>query len=614
MKYTEPSNLIREFVTRGLVVLSPTALGIPNIVHQTIYEKEKAAFSNKELIDAELIPEILDVLSAPGLVEACDQIIGEDWAIVPYTHNTPFVSGSHDQHWHKDDNGPFNARRVRYHHAIQIEMLYYPQAVGPLMGPTATIPYSQYWTFNHEENHDNFAGADHLDFQYQINGMERVAVSGPRSQYPQKDILDQKTDHDIRLRSAVETTGWPLVEPFEVSPLEAGSVVLYSHNLFHRGNHRRDEFSNWKANPRFMWRFWLYRTKQQSKREKKFSLSIESQDSLTNQNLSKAEAELRPVWEHHYHWLNDGMHVVDQSASSEESNDLEKSLNLMGDSEEPKRIGAAYRLASNPNRNENLAILERGLFNDRESVRRASTYGLVAIGSAASDVFLRAAQSTQKWARKSGAFGLGEVGELSETVISVLGKLLLSDSSVYIRSVAASALGSFGRRLAVPGCDQALVRKAIDALLSSLATEENRLSMDRAQGRDIKFVRPTDECDICEGIGINYGHERFSKVRSIVRENSLWSLVVICGQDVFDFNDLHEPLSQVLENIIINDQNIFSVGLAVDAWNRLITIHGDIGSKEMKRLTLLLKQLPIRPWDSLCRGGYPMPDIQVFNN
>jgi len=227
---------------------------------------------------------------------------------------------------------------------------------------------------------------------------------------------------------------------------------------------------------------------------------------------------------------------------------------------------------------------------------------------------LRAAQSTQKWARKSGTFGLGEVGELSESVISVLGKLLLSDSSVYIRSVAASALGSFGRRLAVPGCDQALVRKAIDALLSSLATEENRPSMDRAQGRDIKFVRPTDECDVCEGIGINYGHERFSKVRSIVRENSLWSLVVICGQDVFDFNDLHEPLSQVLENIIINDQNIFSVGLAVDAWNRLITIHGDIGSKEMKRLTLLLKQLPIRPWDSLCRGGYPMPDIQVFNN
>ncbi len=43
-------------------------------------------------------------------------------------------------------------------------MLYYPQAVTPEMGPTAAVPYSQYWTFNHEENHDNFAGADQLDF------------------------------------------------------------------------------------------------------------------------------------------------------------------------------------------------------------------------------------------------------------------------------------------------------------------------------------------------------------------------------------------------------------------------------------------------------------------
>ena len=57
------------------------------------------------------------------------------------------------------------------------------QAVRPDMGPTATVPYSHYWTFNHEENHDNFAGADHLDFSYQIDGMERQPVSGPKSAY-----------------------------------------------------------------------------------------------------------------------------------------------------------------------------------------------------------------------------------------------------------------------------------------------------------------------------------------------------------------------------------------------------------------------------------------------
>jgi hypothetical protein len=40
---------------------------------------------------------------------------------------------------------------------------------------------------------------------------------------------------------AVEETGWPLLRTWEATPLEAGSVVIYSHNLFHRGNHRRDE-------------------------------------------------------------------------------------------------------------------------------------------------------------------------------------------------------------------------------------------------------------------------------------------------------------------------------------------------------------------------------------
>lgn len=61
------------------------------------------------------------------------------------------------------------------------------------------------------------------------------------------------------MRDALKT-GWPLVYSFEAAPLRAGSVVLYSHNTFHRGNHRRDDWRTWQDNPRFMWRFWLYRT------------------------------------------------------------------------------------------------------------------------------------------------------------------------------------------------------------------------------------------------------------------------------------------------------------------------------------------------------------------
>ena len=50
--------------------------------------------------------------------------------------------------------------------------------------------------------------------------------------------------------------------------------------------------------------------------------------------------------------------------------------------------------------------------------------------------------------------------------------------------------------------------------------------MDRAQGRSIKFVRPTDECE-CEGGGVDFGFEQFKPVRSAVRENALWSMVIL---------------------------------------------------------------------------------------
>ena len=90
-------DLIAEFVSRGLVILPPDDLGVPASVHRSIYEKERAAFSDKILIDASTIPEILQVLNSPGVVKVCDEIIGEGWAIVPFTHNAPFVSGSHAQ-------------------------------------------------------------------------------------------------------------------------------------------------------------------------------------------------------------------------------------------------------------------------------------------------------------------------------------------------------------------------------------------------------------------------------------------------------------------------------------------------------------------------------------
>ena len=97
-------------------------LGIPAEVHEQVNLQEKEAYLAATPVTPSSIPGVIEVLNAPGLVAACDQLVGENWAIVPFTHNASFTSGPRDQHWHKDDNGPYNGRKQRHHQAVQIEM------------------------------------------------------------------------------------------------------------------------------------------------------------------------------------------------------------------------------------------------------------------------------------------------------------------------------------------------------------------------------------------------------------------------------------------------------------------------------------------------------------
>lgn len=602
--YTREVDLLRDFVSRGLVVLSPDQLGVPRSLHDKIYEKEKAAFRAKEYITSTSIPEVLRVLAAPGLVNAVDRLLGPGWAIVPFTHNAPFVSGAFDQHWHKDDNGPYNGRWPRHHQAAQLELLYFPQTVLPDMGPTATLPYSQYWTFNHEENQDNFAGADHLDFNYQLIGMERVPVSGPRSAYPADQVRAATTEHDVRMREAPLAIGWPLMSQFEAAPLDAGSVVIYSHNLFHRGNHRRDAFENWKANPRFMWRFWLYRTHEPVPGPGAGVWRMPVADPLTGTDLRSAGPDVTTIWAHQHAWCAGTSSPRQRDAL--DPPDLEVRLHAGGDAAEPQRIGAAYRLAAHPERAAALKILATGLDDERESVRRAATFGLVAMADDATVIFLAATRSQRKWLRRAGVFGLGDAANLTEPVLDALSQRLAADPSVYVRSVAAHALGCLARRAIAGHADTALVAGCARALLDCLDREHNRPSMDRAQGRSIKFVRPTDECDVCEGIGVDYGYSRFEPVRSAVRENALVSLVILCshGPDVLG-GYLTDTLV-ALTKVVLEDRNVFSVGLAMDALNRLLA--EPAGScpqidELRQRAPEVFAASPIHSLESLQRGG-----------
>ncbi|MEL0328107.1 MAG: phytanoyl-CoA dioxygenase family protein, partial [Deltaproteobacteria bacterium] len=457
---SKAENLVQEFASRGVAVLCPDSLGVPSEIHQRIYEKEKKAVQDQLRITPEVIPEIFDILDAPGLVAACDQLVGKNWAIVPFIHNAPFISGARDQHWHKDDNAPYNARKQRHHQAIQIEMLYYPQDVSPEMGPTAIVPFSHYWTFNHEENHDNFAGADHIDFGYLIEGLESIPVSGPDSKYTLEDIIQRKTKHDRRMVDAVSGLNWPLTRVFEVAPLRAGSILLYSHNTFHRGNHRRDDWRQWTDNPRFMWRFWIYRTNEPSGTDSaEVDWCQESVDPLTGFDLTEVSSGIKSTWRYHKHWLETGKPPSPKIDNTNQSNEYLKKEALQlfeqmlekGDEKEPIRIGAAYELAAIRDQGLAKELLRKALLNERESVRRAGTYGLVALGPATEDVFLEAIKSPIKWMQKAGVYGLGEVSILNKEIFEAVKKCLLEDPSKYVRSVAAGSLGCLGRRTIASG-------------------------------------------------------------------------------------------------------------------------------------------------------------------
>ena len=575
--YTPTRRFVEDYIAKGVIVLAPESLEIPLHVHPDIFKQELAAFQKKGRITASTIPDILKVTNAPGIRKACKALIGDNFAIVPFTHNTPFVSGSNDQHWHKDDTGPYNMRKQRHHQPVQLEMLYFPQEVRADMGPTAIVPYSQYWTFNHEENHDNFAGADHLDFDYQITGMDRIPVSGPRSTYDRTDIVNQSTEHDVRMREAVSNLQWPLCEQVEVKPLRAGSVILYSHNLLHRGNHRRDDWRTWKENPRFMWRFWLYRTTEPESSRMVVPVNWQRHrtDELTGWMIGEEPEDFAAAWRYQYQWTTGGCSsqpcASDHKEGSHEVELLAKQMQLRGDTNEPKRVGAAYRLAAHSFRETAVEQLGQALQSDRENVRRASLYGLIAVGEAATDVLLDAGESQARWVRKAAVFGLGSAGRLDSQVVDTLGRRLLEDASAYVRSVAADALGCVGRRIVAKHLQaEELVAKCASYLLESLVKEENRLSMDRAQGRSIKMVRPNDDCDVCEGMGFDYGQERYEPVRSVVRENVLWATVILCSHGADKLGTELQAVIEAMQRVIAEDKNLFSVGLAMDVLQRLV--------------------------------------------
>ena len=95
---SDQSKLVDEFAMRGMVVLGPEDLQVPQSLHRTVFDKEQRAIGRGGFILSR-VPEVVDVINSPGLVAAADKLVGPGWAIVPFCHHATFASGGRDQHW-----------------------------------------------------------------------------------------------------------------------------------------------------------------------------------------------------------------------------------------------------------------------------------------------------------------------------------------------------------------------------------------------------------------------------------------------------------------------------------------------------------------------------------
>lgn len=142
--------------------------------------------------------------------------------------------------------------------------------------------------------------------------------------------------------------------------------------------------------------------------------------------------------------------------------------------------------------------------------------------------------------------------------------------------------------------------------------------MNLAQQRSIKFVRPTDECDVCEGNGMDFGLERFEQVRSAVRENALWSIVILSSHGTTITGTALEPTVLALKEVIRKDKNVICVGFAMDALNRLANLRPQdkeavpLISDLQTNLLAILGESPVRSWEALVRGGLSSSALSEF--
>ncbi len=75
-----------------------------------------------------------------------------------------------------------------------------------------------------------------------------------------------------------------------------------------------------------------------------------------------------------------------------------------------------------------------------------------------------------------------------------------------------------------------------------------------------------------KGTASTLGWRAYEPVRSAVRENALWSIVILCSHGAELLGRALEPTIAALQAVVRADKNLISVGFAMDALARLANL------------------------------------------
>ena len=128
---------VADFIIKGYLIVDT---GVKQEVNRSILARLNSLDSNPGDKITEVAPQLSEIYDHPRVRGALSSLLGHDYSMNEHRHCHRNPSGSRSQIWHQDslDISSLHPRHDKHIH--QLLMMYYPQDVNKLNGPTALIP------------------------------------------------------------------------------------------------------------------------------------------------------------------------------------------------------------------------------------------------------------------------------------------------------------------------------------------------------------------------------------------------------------------------------------------------------------------------------------------